>query len=182
MACVLAFDLAPGSSGYCVGDGQGVPTAGAWRFPPLGDDLGALAAHMQDQAGALIREHQPDLVAYEAPILVTKGRHGGRSDTLADLRRIYGLGVVLELTCVRFGVRVAEVDLRRVKKVMTGDHQATKSQVVRAAMGLGIPLPTTKDEGREDAADAVGVWMIGLSEVDGSAAAPWLARLGGLLL
>lgn len=175
MTCILGFDLAPSLSGYCVGDGQGAPVAAAWEFPDCGDDLGALGEHMAQQARALIAEHQPDLVTYEAPIL-------RQTDKLWKLRRIYGLGMALEMTCRAADVPCLEIDLRRIKGVLTGDAFAEKTEVVRAVMRLGVPLPRTDAEGRKDAADAFGCWLIGMMEIDHAAASPWLARIGGCLL
>lgn len=181
---VLFFDIAPSLTGYCVGDGWSVPTAAAWEFPDCGDDLGWLGRAMADQARALIREHRPERVGYEAPILK-------RHDTLWKLRRIYGLGMVLETVCQEDEFRrpdgsflpCGEADLRRMKSLITGDPHAEKTDVAKIiSQRLCIPLPRTNDEGRLDASDAASGWLLTMSEFFPEAAAPWLARLGGLLL
>lgn len=175
MGGVLAFDLAPGLCGYCAGDGAVAPTASAWRFPDYGSDYGALAVSAKHQFKALMDQHQPELVTYEAPILLSR-------DALDKLRRIYGLGVVLEMACAEWCVPCLEVSHRTIKHRLTGDEYADKATVVRAVKALGVPLPSTVAEGQQDAADAVGAWLIGMNELDGGAASPWIARVGGLLI
>lgn len=181
---VLFFDLAPSLCGYCVGDGLSVPVCSAWEFPPLGTDLGALGRHMAGQARALIRQHRPDRVGYESPILLPH-------DALADVRRIFGLGMVLEVVCQEDEFRqpdgeflpCGEADLRRMKSIITGNPHAEKPAVAKIISDtLCIPLPRTVEEGRHDASDAASGWLLTMSEFFPEAAAPWLARLGGLLL
>lgn len=186
MGGALFFDIAPNLTGYCAGDGSGVPTADAWRFPPCGDDFGRLAAHMEDWLRALISTHDPAAVGYESPI------HPKPHDKTADCRRILGLGVVLELVVLRVNeererdgrppISCGEVDLRRIKRVTTGDQWAEKKRVAAAVDAAGIPLPATIELGRHDAADAAGGWVILLDEIDPAAASPWLARFTGSLL
>lgn len=175
---VLFFDLAPGMSGYCVGDGQSVPVCGAWMFPKVGSDLGALGHAMAAQTRALIREHQPGMVGYESPILLPH-------DNKEDLRRIFGLGLVVEMVCQEreFALPCGEADLRRMKSLITGNPHAKKPDVARIiSTVLAIPLPRTIEEGRHDAADAASGWLLTLSEFDPEAAGPWLARLRGGLI
>lgn len=175
MGGVLAFDLSPSICGWCAGDGADTPSASAWTMPEVGSDLGWLVCEMEDQARLLIDVHRPVLVVYEAPILL-------RHDALLTLRMIYPLGAELERVCRRLEIRCGEVDLRRIKSVLTDNPHADKKDVVKAVLGLGISLPKTVTEGRQDAADAAGAWLIGLMEADPLAAAPWIARLKGTLL
>lgn len=183
MAGALFFDIAPKWTGYCVGDGSKAPVADAWRFPDLGEDYGALACEMEDWVRALAREHDPDFAGYEAPI--PPKRH----DALHDLRRILGLGVVLEAVCQRIGeergrpLPCGELDVRKIKSFATGDRWAEKKLVTAAAVEAGIPiLPRTQADGRFDAGDAAVGWVITLHEIDPIAASPWFARFKGTLL
>ncbi len=75
-----------------------------------------------------------------------------------------------------------EVDLRRVKSIMTGNAGAEKALVVKAAVRLGVLLPHKDVDGRKDAADAVGVAIETMSLLHPEIAARWLAELQGLLL
>lgn len=174
MPSVLAFDLSASLCGWAFA-GEGPLAAGAFALPALGSDLGGLALAMEQTVIALIVRFNPSEVAYEAPLLL-------KHDTLLNLRRIYGLGMVLELICAREGLAVSEMDPKRIKAFMTGDAYAPKGQVVTAAAGLGVILPPSKAQGREDAADAVGCALIALSVLDAQAALPWVAKLRGALL
>lgn len=181
MGAVAFFDIAPTLTGYCVGDGDGPPVADAWEFPDFGDDLGALAFHLVEWLRAIVLRYDVDRVAYESPI------HKPH-DKLWKLRRIYGLGVVLEYACMVIGnergrpLPCGETDLRLIKSLTTGDQWADKKLVAAAVAEAGIPLPKTIAEGRHDAADAAGGWVILLSEHDAAAASPWIARFRGTLL
>lgn len=171
MAKILALDLATIRTGYCVGDGRSTPVCGAWIFPHVADDLGALALAYEDYLTAIMDAHRPDLVVYESPILV------GSRDRLIVVRKLYGLGWGTELVCARRGVPCMEAGLRRIKKELAGFSGAAKDDMVAAAVKLGIALPTTKAAGREDAADSVGAWLLGLRYADRATSALWDAKL-----
>lgn len=186
-AGVLSFDLSPSWCGWCFGTGDGPPTAGAFQLPDCGADLGALANELRS-AVMILDQFGPAAVSYEAPILLSH-------DSLIDLRRIYGLGMVLELICGDLdpenpgaidldgdGIPCGEIDLRRVKAMMTGDTYAKKKLVAAAAEKLGVVLPAKDSEGRLDAGDGVGVWLVHMAEYDPVAAAPFIATLRGSLL
>lgn len=175
MSGVLAFDLSPSLCGWAFAGVDGSLVADAFQLPPLGSDLGGLAQVLEAIVVTLIERFEPTSLAYEAPLLL-------RHDALLTLRKVYGLGMVLELIAARRGLPVSEMDPKRIKAVMTGDAYAKKSAVVAAAKRLGVQLPATKAAGQEDAADAVGCAIIALSILDPIAASPHLAKLGGLLL
>jgi Holliday junction resolvasome RuvABC endonuclease subunit len=148
--------------------------AGAFRLPDLGSDLGALLAVMEQHVETLFTRHEPTQVAYESPIKLSH-------DAVLTLRQTYSLGAALEYFSLRAGIPCSEVDLRRVKSVMTGDAHADKKLVVRAALRLGIALPAPKD-GQKDAADAVGVVLETLRWLHPEIAGPHIAILHRLLL
>lgn len=175
MPGILAFDLSPSLCGWAFAGTDGTLVADAFVLPPLGSDLGELAQVFEAIVVTLIERHQPAFVSYEAPLLL-------RHDALLTLRKVYGLGVVLELISARLGLPVGEMDPKRIKAVMTGNAYATKAQVVAGARSLGVALPASRAAGVEDAADAVGCAIIALSILDPVAASPHLAKLGGLLL
>ncbi len=175
MSGCLAFDLSPSLCGWCFAGQDGSLEAGAFELPPLSPDLGASARMLWDSAHVLIARFQPSELAQEAPLLL-------RHDTLLKLRCTYGNGYVLELIGDLEGLPIREMDPKRVKAMMTGDAYASKTDVVNAALKLGVTLPATKAAGREDAADAVGVAVVQMSVSDPEAAAPWLAILRNSLL
>lgn len=155
-------------------DASGIE-AGAFDLPQVGSDYGTLLAVMEQHFTVLLDRFKPARIAYEAPILL-------RHDTLQTLRRIYGLGVGLEYFALREGIDCNEVDLQRVKAVMTGEAKAPKPLVVKAAQRLGVLLPSTDALGRKDAADAVGVALEIMRLLHPEIAAPHLAILRGSLL
>lgn len=174
MTCILGFDLSPGLCGWaCVGS-DGIE-ADAFLLPDAGPDLGTLLAILEQHFETLCERFKPDCIGYEAPIRL-------RHDSDRTLRQNFGLGAGLEYFSLRANLPCYEIDLRRVKGVMTGDAHADKSVVVKAAIRLGVLLPHTDAAGRKDAADAVGVALEAMRLLHPQIAAPWLAILQGLLL
>lgn len=167
---VCGLDLAPTLCGYAVGDGSRTPYASAWRLADHGPDLGAMACELEDYLALLHTEWQFTVCCYEAPIHT-------RYDQLLKIRRIYGLGVTVERWCRRTGVRCIEADLRTIKRQLAGQHDAGKSDMVAAALRAGVDLPKRKDDGREDAADAFGAWLVGMADHD---PARWAQFYAGL--
>lgn len=164
------LDLASRKSGWCVGAGDALPRCGAWEFVQAGNDLGRMLEMFDFALGQHIEQHRPDFIVYEAPIMVVNDRERG-TDRLLTLRKLYNLGGHLEWVCRRHGIGCAEVGLKEIKKELTGNANADKELVVAAALRCGINLPSTKAEGREDAADAFGAWLLLLQ-----AKAPHLAE------
>lgn len=153
---LAGFDLASRSTGYCVGSGAHVPEAGAWAFPQCGDDLGRMLDLFDRELVNLIETHKVERAAFEAPI---KRQH----DTLLTARKLYGLASHLEWVCHRRGILCHEVDLRAVKRSLSGGAAASKDDMVFCARKIGVVLPT---KGTDDAADAVGCWLTLLRAVD----------------
>lgn len=176
---VSFFDIATRLTGWCSGTGEVRPEVGAFRFPHLGDDLGELGLRFDEFLDIHFDRFQPTSVGYESPILKP-------TDDLLKVRRIYGMGMVLETACARRGVPVWEKDLRDLKKELTGNIHADKADMVEMALLLGIDLPPSKAEGQEDAADALAGWLIGIRALNPQASARWDAAIwskgrGGLL-
>ena len=159
MPGMIGLDIAPGLTGWAFISGTNTPIADAWKFPACGDDLGALACAHEDELDRLFRMFDPDGLTYEEPII----RSWDKIDTL---RKTYGLGMQTEHFCRRRGVVYREASVQKVKAQMTGERWAEKSDVVKAALSLGIELPALDSDGRKDAADAVGAAIYGLAEHD----------------
>jgi Holliday junction resolvasome RuvABC endonuclease subunit len=150
---ILALDLAPRKTGWCAGKGQEVPTAGALLSEA--DSLGELGATLWSGLESLRRRFEPTHIIVEAPI---KAPH----DSLLTLRKLYGMGFLTETFAAVYSIPYTEADLRAVKRELTGSSQADKDQMVHMAEKCGVALPRYKAHGREDAADAFGVWLIGV--------------------
>lgn len=176
---VSFFDLATRLTGWCSGTGEVRPDVGAFPFRQVDDDLGALGALFREFLIIHLDRYQPTSVGYESPILVP-------TDNLLKVRKLYGLGMILETECAERGIPVWEKDLRDLKRELTGNPSADKSEMVEAALLAGINLPATKAEGREDAADAFAGWLIGIRALNPKASARWDSLIwskgrGGLL-
>lgn len=171
---VLAFDLSPSLCGWGFVQGAEFVT-GAWDLGGVTTDLGGMGRALSAQVRTLRERFDPERICYEAPILKPH-------DKLATLRCTYGLGMVLETLADGWGIPCNEVDLRQIKRLLTGDQWADKKFVLKAIVGLGVALPPSDAAGRKDAADAAGCALVSLQAVDPAAADIWLAKIKGWLL
>lgn len=155
---ILALDLATLTGfAYGPGDTGELPTIGSHRLPSTGDDVGRFLAAYRDWLVAKVSEVEPDLLVMEAPILHSQ-------TTITVTRKLQGLAGVTEMvihdlnaTYRKIGaaeIEVAEVATTSVKKALTGNGRAEKSDMIRAAQIYGLD-PACSDE-----ADAFGVWLL----------------------
>lgn len=148
---LAAFDTGSRFTGWCVGDGQGLPLCGAWALDPTGSDIGAMLHDLHGKVADLLATHCVEAAVFEAPILT-------RYDKLLKIRKLYALTGHIEFVCREFSIDCHEVDLRTVKKELAGFSGAEKKDMVAAARKIGVALP--EGAGREDAADAFGAWLL----------------------
>lgn len=130
-----------------------------------GDDIGALL----DQFHRWLVYHWdtqfPDKAIVEAPLLL-------RTDALLKVRKIYSVSAHLEWFCKTKGTECSEVSAKAIKSEVTQNAFADKKQIVEIAMRCGL-RPPAATQGREDACDAWGGWLIGLRHYDKKARAKW---------
>lgn len=159
--------LDPGSkrTGFAYGDGSRLPTVGAWSFPQAGVNYGQVLACLADALEAHIEQYRPETLAYEAPIVIFNQRYKDasgeirkRNDNLATLRKTIPLGPRIEEVCWRRGIPCFETSIESVKKELAGFGGAAKSDMCAAAEKLGVVLPD--GPAAEDAADALGGWLL----------------------
>lgn len=178
METVAFFDLATRRSGWCVGTGEAVPAADFFEFARAPDDLGGLGLDLWKALDALHARTGFTVAAYERPILIING-HGRdgvrRTDKLADIRRLYGVGMILETWCAAKGIPCGEETVGAVKKEATRDANATKDQVAAQIEKIGVTLPL--GPGRFDVADAVAGWLCGVRAWNPSVSREWDRRL-----
>src|SRR6478736_7209422 len=97
------FDLSPHFAGFCIGSGETTPVADAYKFDDHpDDDLGALGLELWALLTALHQRFGFTTVGYEKPLLLVNVRFKDgerRTDKLVDLRRTYGLGMIIETWC-----------------------------------------------------------------------------------
>lgn len=166
---ILALDLSTRKTGYCAGTGECVPTADAFVLPQTGEDIGQMLALLDDNLSALLERFKPSVVVYEAPILP---QGPGRS-TLLIRRKLFSLGSHVEFVCYRRGIRCGEETVKAIKKELGGSSKASKDDMVAAAEKCGVRLPETIAGGREDAADAFGIWLLALRHTNPQLSARW---------
>lgn len=146
----LALDLAT-STGFCFGpaDSGEVPIIGHVRMPSTGADVGRFLCAWQDWLEPKVREVEPTLIVFEAPILPAQTQ-------MATTRKLQGMAGVTEMVCHRAGIECAEVATSQVKKALTGSGRADKADMMAAARLYGF-APAVSDE-----ADAFGIWLCAL--------------------
>lgn len=147
------LDTASRCTGITAGTGEAMPACGAWHFDHCGDDLGMLLADFDRQLQGLADRARPDVILYEAPILLP-------GDKLLTLRKLYSLGAYLELFGRRIGAKVEEGSSKTLKKRLTGNFVAKKPEMVAACRRLGVRLPP--GEAAKDAADSFAAWLVAL--------------------
>lgn len=169
---LLGLDLASRLCGACVGDGAQLPHADTWELAPCGDDFGALLVQLDDYLNVTHARFGIDAVAYEAPILIARGRDGRPyGDNLRKLRLLYPLGAHVEFWCKRRGIPCFEVSIAAIKKEVTGNAYAAKDDLVAIAEKVGLALP--RGEKAKDAADAWGAWLLLLRHMNPALSRDW---------
>jgi len=129
----------------------------AWRFvfPPWPLKV-KLCEQLWRCLDLIHRERALTHLIYEAPIL---DRY---RDKLNTIRRLYGMGFLVETWARVNGVVYAEEPVAVLKRELAGRAGASKDDMVYVARKCGLALPPTKADGLEDAADAFAAWLIGV--------------------
>lgn len=151
---IFGIDIATRCTGWAAGDGAQRPQVNVWTYEYVGDDLAALLeafdADLTRLEGAM---GTPKVLIYESPLLLPH-------DRLLPLRKAYAMGGYLELWCKRRSVVVEEASAVSLKKLLTGNHKASKDDMVAMCRRLGINLP--RGEAAKDAADAFAAFLCGV--------------------
>lgn len=150
---ILAFDLATKRCGWCAGRGDKLPAAGAFILGER-EDLGRMGVEVKRHVLALHNRFPADHWVIEAPLLTPH-------DQLWTLERIYGVAFLVHTLGASLGIATHRVHWSSVKSEFAG-VKARKQDMISMCEALGIALPETLEGGKADAADAVGVWKVGL--------------------
>lgn len=163
---IVGLDLAPRKCGWCAGDGSTTPIAGGFRLLSALNDGAGLLEETRRGIVTVFDRFRPTVVMYESPILPNNRRRGAQGPVVGtvDQRRAqFAQGYFVEWLCLQRGIHCEEATVAEVKAALTGNPRADKDKdMVPAALKLGIVLPELKVDGREDAADAVGAWLVGV--------------------
>lgn len=139
-----------------------------------------MLAQLDENFTALFNRFQPTVCVFEAPILPSGGGKGNSGPVMGSLltrRKLMNVAGHLEWFCYVRKIRCGEENVRTIKKELAGHGKATKADMVYAAEKCGVVLPATQAGGREDAADAFGVWLLGLRHTNRALSAEWDRRL-----
>lgn len=170
---IVGWDLAPRKCGWCAGDGSKVPLAGGFRLPGIGSNFGELLEALRVGVETVHDRFEPDVVMIEGAILPSG--HGTAVMGSTEQRRIQmAQGPFVEWLILdrarrrQRAIICQEADPYEVKYALTGSKRPgrnsdeQKAAMVAAAEKIGVSLPAQKVDGREDAADAVGAWLVGV--------------------
>jgi Holliday junction resolvasome RuvABC endonuclease subunit len=155
---LLALDLSTNVGWAFYRDRDSVPSLGTWHAPRFTDrdNYGAIFVAFEDWLLACLREFEPTLLAFEAPILP-------RNRVFQKQRAIrlsYGLAEITERIAFRRAVRCIECHPSTVKVRLAGHGTARKMHMIAAAERLGFVVETDHE------ADAIGVALVAFDHVD----------------
>lgn len=147
MTSILALDLSKVGTGWATGQGGGRPLCRSLGFN--GVHRGAVLAQYLAWLRDRLLTTNPDLVAYEAPIMTAKAK--GSTNTLFLL---IGLAAITETICSMKATPVVSVGSSSWRLAFLGEGfpEDPKARAVAMCRELGWPVQS------EDEADACGVW------------------------
>lgn len=103
---------------------------------------------LQGRLRDYIELHKPSLVIVEGFAIASRFRH--------TYVRLVSIGIAARLVCAELDLRIVEIAPMSLKKAITGDGKATKSDMIGAIENLiGVKM-------NSDSADACGLAIIGL--------------------
>lgn len=151
---VLAIDCGTTAGAACDAGADGRPASFTWygaRWTSPGE-FGPRLHHFDEWVGDLIALNAPDVLAFEAPLMIGPG--GSTRPTNHDtVRLLYGLAAECERIAYRHSLQCIEVGIQSAKKHFCGTARAEKGDVIFRARQLGWPVKN------EHEADAAAVWF-----------------------
>lgn len=165
---VLALDLGR-SVGWQIFDGPRQRQHGTFVLPPRAgvDDFATRAVALYDWLGVKLDQHNPALVAFEAPLVPVAGLQEKLQSQAHIVRGLIALATVVELVVALRNTalpaplrrRCVEVNVQRAKSQLSGNQWAKKPEMIAAAVRRGYRVAT------EHEADACGVALAALDHV-----------------
>jgi hypothetical protein len=159
---VLALDIAT-RTGWAVGEPGATPVSGSIRFANPGAEHEVIFAEALKWVSATIKDHRPDVVVWEAPLV--PGFKKGKTNANTT-RLLYGLpaviGAVARLLCVP---DIREVEARTVRKFFIGRNPPR-------ALAKKLTKQRCRDVGwqpsDDNEADALAIWAHECRSIDRS--------------
>lgn len=156
---VLAIDCGT-TSGAAFDGVDGRPVAQTWRGAAHAldpDEFGPRYTAFRQWIEDLINVARPDLIAFEAPLVL----HGSRTMTNPNTARVLlGLAAIAEQVADAYGIRCCEVHVSTIKKFWTGTGRAEKSAMVARCRQLGWQVQNDNE------ADAMALFAFAKASVD----------------
>lgn len=177
---ILTLDTSSRKNGYCAGDGTTIPVASAFILDQHGEDIGAMLDQFDTNVNLLLQRFQPTVCVFESPILPSGGGKGDKGPVMGSTltrRKLFNVTGHFEWMCHTRGIRCGEEQAKTIKKELAGHGNASKDDMVAAAQKCGVVLPPTQAAGMEDAADAFGLWLIGLRKTNRTLSERWDKKL-----
>ena len=143
---IAALDLSS-HTGYAFGEHHEHPRYGTFDLPKTQDDVGRFVAAFDEWLNALIDVEHPELLAFEAPLML-----GGGQTSITTTRKLMGLASHVEFVCYRRGIICREGNVSKIKKFWTGSGRAKKPEMIAAARKWGYRV---RDDNQ---ADALALW------------------------
>ena len=146
---IMAFDLAT-VTGVAIGDSRALPLCHTERLGQVGAPHGARLSEALYMTSRLIKQHAPDVVAIEAPVIA--GVKGGQERALLAI----GLRSAVVMMAHMRGVRCVEYSVQSVRKHFIGVGRLKRAEAKRRTLErcqlLGWHVANDNE------ADAAAVW------------------------
>ena len=146
---IMAFDLAT-VTGVAIGDSHSIPLCHTERLGQVGAPHGARLSEALYMTSRLIKQHQPDAIAIEAPVIA--GVKGGQDRALLAI----GLRSAVVMMAHMRGVRCVEYSVASIRKHFIGVGRLKRTEAKRRTMQrcklLGWHVANDNE------ADAAAVW------------------------
>jgi Holliday junction resolvasome RuvABC endonuclease subunit len=153
MKRVLALDIAT-TTGFAVDrpGGGDKPLTGTFRSEHDGDDLGQAYVEFEQQLCDLIAVHAPEVLTFEAALVIGGKKGTTRPTNIATVRKLFGLSAVAELVGTRANLEVYEAHIQTVRRHFVGNGRAEKPEIYDRCKLLGWDVRSM------DASDAAAIW------------------------
>jgi Holliday junction resolvasome RuvABC endonuclease subunit len=152
---LLALDLSTNVGWAFFAQRGASPVMSTWRAPfARAENYGLRFYEFELWLELLLDRYQPDVVAFEAPILP---RNPGKAHAA---RLSYGFAASTERIAYQRKLRCIECHNATVKVRLAGSGKAKKKQMMAAAIRQGYDIET------EHEADAIGVGLVAFDHID----------------
>jgi Holliday junction resolvasome RuvABC endonuclease subunit len=154
---ILALDIAT-TTGYAVDKpgGGDTPLSGSFRCSHFDNDVGDAYVEFEQHLVELIGVHKPDVLVFEAPLVLVGGDRSTVKTNQQTARKLFGLAAIAELIGARSHLRVFECDVSAVRSHFLGRARFHKNEVKQAVMRRCQQLGYSPNG--YDAADGCAVW------------------------